>query len=52
MPLTINEVVAQVEPEPTAPSEQPQAPTRDNGAELVRAQLALLARRAARLQAN
>lgn len=52
MPVTIDEVTAVVEPEPTPTAQQPQAPTRDNGAQLVRAQLSLIARRAARLRAD
>ncbi|HTE48246.1 MAG TPA: hypothetical protein VK636_23575 [Gemmatimonadaceae bacterium] len=52
MAIVIDEVVAQVEPEPTPVREQPAAPARDRGVEMVRAQIALLARRAARLQAD
>lgn len=52
MAIVIDEVVAQVQPEPTPRHEQPATPTRDTGAELVRAQVALLARRAARLHAD
>jgi hypothetical protein len=51
MSIVIDEVVAQVEPEPT-PRPQAAAPTRDTGAEVVRAQVALLARRASRLHAD
>ena len=52
MPLVIDEVVAQVEPEPIPRPPQPATPTRDNGSEIVRAQLAMLTRRAARLHAD
>jgi len=53
MPIVIDEVVAQVEPEPMPRREPTQAaPTRDTGAEIVRSQVALLARRAARLHAD
>jgi hypothetical protein len=53
MPIVIDEVVAQVEPEPTPRREPVQTPpTRDSGADIVRSQLALLARRAARLHAD
>ena len=52
MAVVIDEVLATVEPEQT-PAQQPQqAPTRDTGAALVRAQLSLIARRAARLRAD
>ena len=52
MPVVIDEVIAQVEPEPTQPGEQPAVTPRDRGTELVRTQLAVVARRAARLHAD
>ncbi len=53
MPIVIDEVVAQVEPERTPQADQPAQPQRrDAGTAMVRAQLALLARRAARLNAD
>jgi len=57
MPVTINEVVVTVDPGPTeaAPQQSPSPATSTlvaNTAQLVRAQVALIARRAARLHAD
>jgi hypothetical protein len=52
MPIVIDEVVAQVEPEPISRPPQAAPPKRDEGAEIVRAQLAMLAYRASRLYAD
>ena len=53
MPVVIEEVLAQVEPEPTPRRDgEPNAPPREVGMEALRAQLAALARRAARLHAD
>jgi hypothetical protein len=52
MAIVIDEVLTQVDPEPTPRRDAPATPTRDSGADIVRAQIALLARRAARLRAD
>lgn len=51
MGIVFDEVVAQVEPEPTPRAEAP-PPPRPVGVETLRAQLAALAQRAARLHAD
>jgi hypothetical protein len=53
MPIVIDEVVAQVEPEPTPRRDPPQTPpTRDSNVDLLRSQIAVTVRRAARLHAD
>jgi hypothetical protein len=53
MPVQIDEVIVQVEPEPTTPpAATQQRPSRDVTVQIVRSQVALLARRAARLRAD
>jgi hypothetical protein len=53
MPIVIDEVVAQVEPEPTPRRDPPATPpTRDSHVHLVRSQVAVIAHRASRLHAD